>query len=164
MIGGQRTAALACFRGSHMRKSLLVWFAAAQLAASPAWSADLVEDRSIASQQTGSFAGARVRIPLGGSRSESGLRAGLVMAPTLRTEGVDHRSTLRFGKGAELGFRQGQPVALSIAGRRVTGPEARRLSGPRAGVSTVAWVAIGTGVVLVIGTLLLVDAMNDASE
>src|SRR5690349_3494044 len=116
-----------------MRGYFLTFLALVQLAALPAWSADLVADRSVVSQQTGSFAGARVRLPLGGAENEGGLRAGLVMAPTLRTEGSDHRSTLRFGDGAELGFRQGSALALSIAGRSVTGQEARRLSGPRAG-------------------------------
>lgn len=86
------------------------------------------------------------------------------MAPTLRTEGSDHRATLRFGNGAEFGITRDRPLALSIAGQPVTGREARGLSGPRAGVSTLALVAIGTGVVLVVGTLLFVDALNDASE
>ncbi|MGZ8998706.1 MAG: hypothetical protein ACXW2T_07620 [Allosphingosinicella sp.] len=147
-----------------MRKSLIAFIAATQLASAPAWSADLIEDSSITLQQAGSFAGARVRLPLGGTETEGGLRAGLVMAPTLRSEGADHRRSLRFGNGAEIGFKQGQPLALSIAGRTVTGREAQRLSGPRAGVSTLAWVAVGTGVVLVVGTLLFVDALNDASE
>lgn len=147
-----------------MRKTLFAALVAAQLAATPAAAADLVQDRTVASQQAGSFAGARVRVALGGGEQQGRLRAGLVMAPTLRTETADRRGSLRFGEGVELGITRDRPLTLSIAGRPLTGEEARRATGPRAGVSTLAWVAIGTGVVLVVGTLLLVDAMNDASE
>ena len=147
-----------------MRNCLITGLIASQLVAAPVAAADLVKDSPMTSSQSGAFAGARVRVALGGGEQQGQLRAGLVMAPTMHSESNDRRYVLRFGEGIELGARQGSPLALSIAGRPVTGPEARRLSGPRAGVSTIGWVAIGTGVVLVVGTLLLVDAMNDASE
>ena len=147
-----------------MRNRLITGLIAFQLVAAPVAAADIVKDSPMTSSQTGAFAGARVRLALGGGERQGQLRAGLVMAPTMRSESNDRRSVLRFGEGIELGARQGSPLGLSIAGRPVTGPEARRLSGPRAGVSTIGWVAIGTGVVLVVGALLLVDAMNDASE
>ena len=148
-----------------MRRIVVAAAVAAQLAAAPAAAAaDLVYDRNIVAQQAGSFSGARIRIALGGGEREGQVRAGLVMAPTLRSEAADRRGSLRFGEGIELGFAQDRPFALSIAGRPLTGEQARRTSGPRAGVSTLAWVAIGTGIVLVAGTLLFIDAMNDASE
>ena len=147
-----------------MRSFLLASTFALQLVASPAVAADLVQDRSPVAQQAGAFTGARLRVSLGGEARADRLRVGLVMAPTLRSEGSDRRSSLRFGEGVELGVVQGRPLALSIAGRPLTGRESRQLSGPKAGVSTVGWVAIGTGVVLVVGALLFFDAMNDASE
>ena len=147
-----------------MRRIVVAATIAAELAAAPAAAADLVDDRSIVAQQAGSFSGARIRIALGGGEREGRVRAGLVMAPTLRSEAADRRGSLRFGEGIELGFDQDRPFALSIAGQSLTGDQARRTSGPRAGVSTLAWVAIGTGIVLVAGALLFVDAMNDASE
>lgn len=147
-----------------MRRIVVTAIVAAQFAAAPAAAADLIDDRRIVAQQAGSFSGVRVRIALGGGEREGRVRAGLVMAPTLRSEAADRRGSLRFGEGVELGFAQDRPPALSIAGRPLTGEEARRTSGPRAGVSTLAWVAIGTGIVLVAGALLFVDAMNDASE
>lgn len=144
-----------------MRHLLITGLIASHLVAAPAAAADIVTDPPITSSRSGAFAGARLRVSLGGGEQQRLVRAGLVMAPTVRSQG-SHR--LRFGEGIELGVRQGSPLGLSIAGRPVTGPEARRLSGPRAGVSTIGWIAIGTGVALVAGTLLLVDAMNDASE
>ncbi len=147
-----------------MRKILLAGLVASQVSAVPAAAADLIEDPVIASQDAGSFAGARVRLALGGKGTESQLRAGIVMAPTLLTRTSDRRGSLRFGEGVELGFANGRPLALAIAGRLVTGDDARRMSGPRAGVSTLGWNAIGTGVLLVAGTLVFVDLMNDASE
>jgi len=47
---------------------------------------------------------------------------------------------------------------LTVARREL--PEAER----RHGISTIGWVAIGVGASLVIGGLLFVDALNDASE
>ena len=147
-----------------MRNRLITGLIASHLVAAPAAAADMVADPAMTSSRSGAFAGARLRVALGGGEQQRLVRAGLVMAPTVRSQGSDRRSILRFGEGIELGVRQGSPLGLSIAGRPVTGPEARRLSGPRAGVSTIGWIAIGTGVALVAGTLLLVDAMNDASE
>ncbi len=123
---------------------------ATQLVASPAIAAELHNDRSSGVTETGSFAGARVRLPIGGSAGRDSLRAGLVMAPTQRSEQAGGRIATRFGEGLELGFganRRG--VALSVAGRPLTG-QSRDLPGPRAGVSTIGWIAIGVGVVAVI--------------
>jgi hypothetical protein len=148
-----------------MHRIVMAAIVAGQLAAAPAAAAaDLIEDRAIVAQQAGSFSGARIRVALGGGEREGRVRAGLVMAPTLRSEAAGRRGSLRFGEGIELGLAQDRSPVLSIAGRALVGDQARRSSGPRAGVSTLAWVAIGTGIVLVAGALLFVDAMNDASE
>jgi hypothetical protein len=133
---------------------------ATQLVATPVAAAELQGDRSSGVTATGSFAGARVRLPLGGSAARERLRAGLVMAPTLHSEQAGGRVATRFGEGLEFGFgpaRRG--VALSLAGRPLTG-EGRDLPGTRAGVSTLGWVAIGVGAV----ALILVAAAVTCQE
>ena len=145
-----------------MRKLLIGGLVATQIV-TPAAAADLISDRTIVVQQAEAFAGARMRLSLGGGERQR-VRAGIVMAPALRTQTADNRATLRFGEGLELGLSAGRTPALSIAGRPLTGEEARRTTGPRAGISTWGWVAIGTGVVLVAGTLLFIEAMENSSE
>jgi hypothetical protein len=135
--------------GKKMRKFLASVLIAAQLAAAPAMAADLVQDRSVTAQEAGTFAGVRLRLALGESQERSALRAGLVMAPTLRTRNVQNEDRLRFGEGVELGFRGDRPLALSIAGRPLAGEAQRRLD-RRAGISTIGWVAIGVGAVVVL--------------
>ena len=68
---------------------------------------------------------------------------------------------MRFGEGLEFGVRRDRPLTLSLAGQPLSGPDAER---PRAGVSTLGWIAIGTAVVVVAGAVWFVDAMNDSSE
>ncbi len=123
---------------------------ATQLVASPVVAAKLVGDRVTSATETGSFAGVRLRLPIGGEAGRGRIRAGLVMAPMLRSGGPGGRIATRFGEGMELGFgasRRG--LALSMAGRPLTGRDSA-LRGPRAGVSTIGWVAIGVGAVALV--------------
>ena len=143
---------------------LIAGLAAAALLAAPAAAADLFDDRVNATQQGAAFAGARLRVPLGGERAEQKLRLGLVATPTLRTEGAGAPTNLRFGEGFELGIKGKQPLTLSLAGRPLTGPEAERLSGDRAGISKVGWVAIGVGVAALAVLVWYVDAGNKATD
>jgi len=125
----------------------------------PAAAADLVERDT---PQIGAFAGARLRIPLGGAREERRLRAGLTLAPTMRVGA----GRLRFGEGLEFGVAGREPVRLSLAGTPVNrlagggrGPDGQRL-----GVSTLGWIAIGVGatvVVLVGAAALVADHISD---
>ncbi len=131
------------------------------LAAQPALAAELPRDSSAGATRVGSFVGARVRVPLGATRERP--HAGLAFTATQRS---GETGTLRFSKGMELGLAGDDKVRLSIAGRPVSqlrqggaGPEGRKL-----GVSTLGWIGIGVGVVVIAGTLWFVDAMNDASE
>ena len=121
--------------------------AALLAAAQPAVGAELAESRT---QQMGAFAGVRVRMPLDGDARQRQLRAGLTVAPTLHTRTADGATRLRIGEGVELGITGREPVRLSVAGTPVnrlvqsgTGPDGQRL-----GVSTVGWIAIGAGVVV----------------
>jgi hypothetical protein len=123
---------------------------ATQLVATPAVAAEIFRDGRPEATETGSFAGARLRLALGREARQTPLRAGLVMAPTLRSAASDGRVEARFGEGLELGFgRSRQGVALSLAGRPLTGSD-RNLPENRVGVSTLGWVAIGVGVLAVL--------------
>jgi hypothetical protein len=128
---------------------------------SPAFSAD-INDSPVAGRATfGVFAGARLRMPLG--RREKP-QAGLALTNVR----LDAAGARRFSKGVELGFASGDQLQLSVAGQRLDrlgiqptgrGPEGRKL-----GVSTLGWVAIGAGVAVVVGGLLFLDAVRDASD
>jgi hypothetical protein len=138
--------------------------AAAQIlpAAQPAAAAELSYDRTASSAPASAFAGARVRVPLGGGREKP--KAGLALTSTMRSAATGE---LRFAKGAELGFSgtdskpglslAGQPVSKLAAGR--AGPLGRKQ-----GFSTLGWVAIGASAAIIIGGVLIFDYIGDQSE
>jgi hypothetical protein len=127
-----------------MKFVLAAALCAVQTLSVPAWAADLTAGDAAVSRQMGAFAGARLRVPLGGGKEKP--QAGLALTSTLRNGG---RAELRFAKGAELGFSGNEaPMRLTLSGTPVAqlaqgsaGPAGRRL-----GVSTLGWVAIGVGV------------------
>jgi len=123
---------------------------AAQLAAAPALAADLVGDKTTVDQQAGAFVGARLRLSLGGTPGRDRMRAGFVMAPTQRTLSSNGRAIIRFGDGLELGLTRDRPASLSLAGRRLSDAPGGELPERRAGVSTLAWIAIGVGTAVVL--------------
>ena len=150
-----------------MKRLTMASLAAAQimLAAQPAMAADLGDDRGASVQRNGAFAGARLRVPLGGPAGQK-VRGGLTMAPVLQGRQADGSVRTRFGEGLELGFAGRDRPELSLGGRSFaqltqgrTGPDGRKL-----GVSTVAWVAIGVGVALVVVTAAFVAAMEHCPE
>lgn len=110
-------------------------------------------------------AGVSVTLPLGGP-------AGSVRNPQLELRAVaDHRGSpavdTRDGRGwlpksqpreARIGLTLAEKPRLTIGGREVPQAESK------IGVSTLGWVAIGLGATLVVGTLVLADALEDASE
>src|SRR3954468_20715780 len=134
-------------RGNKGMKSLTaaaLAAAALSLVAQPLAAAELPRDAGVQIER-GTFAGARVRIPLG--RTGDGAHAGLALTATQRAPG---RAELRFAKGLELGYAgdarlrlslQGQPVSRLVPGG--AGPDGRKL-----GVSTLGWIGIGVGVVV----------------
>ena len=119
-------------------------------------------------RQMGAFAGVRLRVSLDGPEAERGVRAGLALAPAVRSQRSDGAARTRLGEGLELGVTPNQPVTLSLAGSRVhrlgMGPNGSAAEGRRAGVSTLGWVAIGVGAVIVVGLgvgyLILDDALD----
>ena len=134
-----------------MKSLAIAALLAAQImvAAQPAFAADFGDDRTASTQRHGAFAGARMRVPLGGPAGQK-VRGGLTMAPVLQGRQADGRVRTRFGEGMEFGLSGRDRIALTIGGTPVsqlsrgTGPDGRKM-----GVSTVGWVAIGVGVVAV---------------
>ncbi|HYE27021.1 MAG TPA: hypothetical protein VEA61_02140 [Allosphingosinicella sp.] len=133
-----------------MKSLMIAALVAAQAltATQPAFAAELNGANSAHAPQVGAFAGARVRVPIGGRKER--MQAGLAMTSALRTGATGE---LRFAKGAELGFSGGDPaVRLTLAGMPVSrlvgggaGPQGRKH-----GISTLGWIAIGVGAAVII--------------
>ncbi|HEX8622722.1 MAG TPA: hypothetical protein VF718_12200 [Allosphingosinicella sp.] len=147
-----------------MRRILIAGLvAAAQVlpGARPAAAAELDLDRTAAPSLVSAFAGARLRVPLGGREKA---RAGLALTSTLRRGATGE---LRFAKGAELGFgATDSKLGLSISGRPVSqlAPGRRGPDGARKGFSTLGYVAIGASLVIIAGGILIFDYIGDQSE
>lgn len=148
-----------------MRKLLIAGLiAGAQVlpASQPAMAAELHQDRSAEPTRLSAFAGARLRVPIGGGREKP--QAGLALTSTLRSGDTGQ---LRFGRGAELGLSgKGSKLGLSLAGRPVAQLAAGRAgpNGPKQNFSTAGWIAIGASVVIIIGGVLIFDYIGDQSE
>jgi len=146
-----------------MRKLLIAGIIAGQIvaAAQPVMAAELHQDRMAMPNQVSAFAGARLRIPLGGREKP---QAGLALTSTLRSGATGE---LRFAKGAELGFSgRDSKLGLNVAGRPVSQLAAGRPgpSGRKQGFSTAGYIAIGASVVIIIGGVLIFDYLGDQSE
>ncbi|HEX8574376.1 MAG TPA: hypothetical protein VF759_16675 [Allosphingosinicella sp.] len=148
-----------------MRKLLIAGLvAAAQVlpAAQPAVAAELHQDRTATASQVSAFAGARLRVPLGGGREKP--QAGLALTSTLRSGPTGE---LRFAKGAELGFSgKASKLGLNIAGRPISklGAGGPGPTGRKHGFSTAGWIAIGASAVIIVGGVLIFDYIGDQSE
>lgn len=115
--------------------------------------------------QSGTFTGARIRLSLGGRQQDRKFRAGLTMAPTLRSQAISGETRTRFGEGLELGFSGKRPLTLSLGGRPVSSllPGGRKSEDEqRLGISTGGYVAIGVGVAALVGAFMLYDHYRDA--
>jgi hypothetical protein len=108
--------------------------------------------------QSGTFAGARIRISLGGKQQDRKFRAGLTLAPTLRSQAISGETRMRIGEGLELGFDGKRPLALSLAGRPVDRllPNTEK----KHGLSTGGKVAIGVGVAVLAGVVAFAVATH----
>ena len=138
-----------------MKSLMIAALVGAQIAAAaaPVQAAELSAAEAPRSQEIGTFVGARLRVPLDGSRGAA--RATLTAAPTLRSVAASGEGRTRIGEGLEFGI-QGQEVRFNLAGRPVSrlvqGGEPP--AGGRQNVSTVGWVAIGVGAVALTAFLL----------
>jgi hypothetical protein len=131
------------------------------LAAQPAMAAELIDDKGLTSQRHGAFAGARLRVPLGGAGDHK-VRAGMTVAPIGQGRDMSGSQRIRFGEGLELALAGKNKPVLALAGRPVgrigriaqggrTAPDGTRL-----GTSTGRGLLIVGGVVVVtLGALAL---------
>lgn len=129
--------------------------AAPILTAAPAAGAELpAAPASRGPSRVDAFAGARLRVPMGG-RKAGQVRLGLAVAPAQRREDSAGAAKLRFGEGLELSLAGREPAGLRVAGYRLApGGTLTDEDGRRLGVSTIGAVAIGTGVVLVSAVII----------
>jgi hypothetical protein len=139
--------------------------------AAPATAASLHDEPTLGQQRIGTFAGARLRVPLGGERSGK-VSAGLGIAGVSQSRAADGATALRFSEGVQLGYSADRKLGLTIAGKplKAKSSAAQNEEGQDAdddGISTLGWVGIVAGGALIIGGIglaLFIDAMNDASE
>jgi hypothetical protein len=146
-----------------MKKLLIAALLAAQIGpvAAPAWAAELGARPEQGESRMGAFAGARLRIALGAGDHDR-VRAGVALAPALhRMENGTAR--LRVGEGLEYGVTERRPAAVSLAGYRISDMQ-RSPDGRRHNVSTLGWVAIGVGAVVVVGVGALGWLVHEANE
>ena len=130
-----------------MKRMVIASLVAAQLVAvQPLAAAQLIEDR-VAAPERGGFVGARLRLPLG--TSDARPRLGLAAASMTRSR---ETGALGMAAGVELGVSAAGSFQLAAGGRTIAMDQQKR-----AGVSTLGWVAIG------VGTLLVVTAIAAAS-
>ena len=125
---------------------IIVAAAAASLALQPIAAAELPRDSAGSRIERSSFAGARLRLPLGGTREKA--HFGVALTMTQRSPGA---AELHFAKGLELGFAGDEKLRLSLHGQPVSSlaSGARGPEGQKLGVSTLGWIGIGVGVVAV---------------
>jgi hypothetical protein len=137
------------------------------VAAQPAAAAGLEEASAV---QTGTFAGARIRLSLGGKHQDRNLRAGLTLAPTLRSQANSGETWMRVGEGLELSFTGKRPLTLTLAGQPVSRllPGTGNPGADQLGLSTGGKVAIGVGVALVVaagaGYLVLSNRCTECDQ
>ena len=149
-----------------MKKLMIAGLVAAQLTATaqPAAAAELETNLD---QRLGVFGGLRVRLPLDGNARDRPLRAGLTVAPTLRTLAGSGESRLRIGEGLELGVRGREPVRLSLAGqdlRRLAAQQGDGAEGDDDGIPTGAWIAGGIVLVAIAGVAFAAITLENASD
>lgn len=135
-----------------MRSVLISALVAGQLmlGAQPALAATLGPGEQT---RIGAFGGVQVRVPLGGSRAEAP-RASLGIAPIAHSQDQRGAGRTRIGEGLALSLGPNRPVELNLAGTRLDrlglAPARHTPDGPRAGVSTLGWVGIGVGALVVV--------------
>ncbi len=141
-------------------KNALAFAAACSMAASPCLAADLVQSDEAGARRSGAGIGAYFEVPLGGPRSgraHAGVRttvshdyrdARAPTAPVVRADAFDLRL---------LG---GRAPTLYMAGRPVTGEEARRNN--LTGVGTLVTVAVVAAAV--VGGIVIWNAIDDSGE
>jgi hypothetical protein len=146
-----------------MRPLLITALVAAPIGplAAPARAADFAADPQRREARMGAFAGARLRVALGDARGDR-VRAGVTVAPALH-QAENGLAPMRIGEGLEYGITDRKPAGVSLAGHRISDMQ-RAPDGRRRNVSTLGWVAIGAGVVVLAGIGVLGWLVHEANE
>lgn len=113
--------------------------------------------------QMGTFAGLRLRVPLGGPPRERQVRATATIAPTLHAEDQTGARSMRMGEGVEFSFRADGRPSFSLAGEDLTRRYGAKLNAndeDDGGIPTWALVVGGLAVTAGIGYLALIEALD----
>ena len=139
-----------------MRLIAIIALVSAQtVAGAPALAGNVVDQSGEGSPRHGAFAGARLRIPFGGADAGNP-RAGLAVAPISYRASLGGNQRMRFGEGFEFGFAGSARPQLSIAGQPASRFARRGVPGEKkANLSTIGWVGVGVGAVVVAGALVV---------
>ena len=99
-----------------MKRLTIITLVAGQVAAAaaPATAAEIGDRPGSGHGRFGAFAGAGLRVPLGGGGEKA--QAGLALAP-MHLSGST--GTARFARGAELDFSTGEKVNMKLGGRPI---------------------------------------------
>lgn len=150
-----------------MKKLTIAALVAGQILASaqPCSGAEFVETRA---QQMSAFAGVRLRVPLDGNLRQRP-SATLTVAPAMYSRTLSGASDLRIGSGLDLGIT-GRRATVALAGvpvHRLGAAQDEDEAGSEnrgRGPSTLGWIAIGAGALLVVGAgvgyLVLDEALD----
>jgi len=149
-----------------MKKLMMAALLGGQLvtAAQPAMAAEL---EASSDQRMGAFGGLRLRLPLDGDVRDRQLRAGLTVAPALRTQAMNGESRLLIGEGLELGLRGNEPVRLRLAGqdlRRLAAQQSGDEEDDNDGIPTGALIAGAIVLVAVAGVVWLAIEFDNAND
>lgn len=144
-------------------KNLVATIALVSLIApvAPAAAASPLADSLESGTRFGAFAGARLRLSLGGGE-KARPRIGLTLAPTQQSFRADGRQRLRFGEGLELGFT-GREATARVGGYSLTGGGEAEPGKTRMGVSTIGAAGIAAGVI-VAGLVIYAFAVRPDSD
>lgn len=119
-------------------------------------------------REMGAFGGVRLRVALGGNRSQPKVRGGLAFAPTMHSRAGQGAAQVDFGEGLEFGHRSGRRLSLSAAGQDIGGNRAgvARADGEDGDGGLPDWALIAGGVVVALGVggLIFFEALDNASE
>lgn len=143
---------------ASMMASQLLFASHQALAAAP-------EPMNFGNNEVGSFAGARLRLALGGTAAAAKPRLSLSVTPTLRSQDLSGTVRTRFGEGVALDLTGDRTVRFSLAGRPLNalaflGSQTDIDKSKTHGISTTGAIAIGVGAVVLVGGFLLFQAAS----
>ncbi len=140
-----------------MRALTIAALVAAQLLpTAPAPAADLHDDRLV-TQQRATFAGARIRMPFGGSDSGN-VRASLSLTSMQKADLAGGPSRTRFGEGIEFTVRQSAAPELRLGGMPLAQRHpaaAAQENKPKKGEGVGKKVLKGGAILLIIGAVVV---------